>query len=111
MVPPGIPDFFTRKRVLTRGPVMLRGRAWSGQGAVTGVEVGIDDQWIPAHLEKPAGPFAWCAWTLPWVADPGKHEISCRATDSTGATQPLTQNWNYQGIGNNVVQRVSVTVE
>jgi DMSO/TMAO reductase YedYZ molybdopterin-dependent catalytic subunit len=111
MVPPGIPDFFERKRVLPHGPVMLQGRAWSGQGAVTGVEVGIDGQWIPAHLEKPAGPFAWCKWTLPWVADPGQHELACRATDSTGASQPLAQNWNYQGMGNNMVQRVRVTVE
>ena len=111
MVPPGIPDFFTRKRVLARGPVMLQGRAWSGAGAVSGVEVGIDGEWVPAHLDKPPGPFAWCKWTLPWVADPGEHELACRATDSTGASQPLEQNWNYQGLGNNMVQRVSVTVE
>jgi sulfane dehydrogenase subunit SoxC len=44
------------------------------------------------------------------VADPGEHVLSCRATDATGATQPLEQNWNYQGMGNNVAQRVSVTV-
>ena len=111
MVPPGIPDFFTRNRVLARGPVMLQGRAWSGAGAVSGVEVGIDGEWVPAHLEKPPGPFAWCKWTLPWVADPGKHVLACRATDSTGSSQPLEQNWNYQGLGNNMVQRVSVTVE
>ncbi|SLK15867.1 sulfite oxidase [Arthrobacter sp. P2b] len=111
MVPPGVPDFFTRKRILTPGPVLLQGRAWSGEGAVTGVEVGIDGTWLPAQLDKPAGGFAWCKWTLPWVADPGVHELSCRATDATGATQPLEQNWNYQGLGNNMVQRVSVTVE
>ncbi|MGG6383351.1 sulfite oxidase [Paenarthrobacter sp. NEAU-H11] len=111
MVPPGIPDFFTRKRLLKPGPVLLQGRAWSGKGAVTGVEVGIDGTWQPAHLEKPAGGYAWRKWTMPWVADPGVHELSCRATDETGATQPLEQNWNYQGLGNNVVQRVSVTVE
>ena len=111
MVPPGVPDFFTRKRILTPGPVLLKGRAWSGEGAVTGVEVGIDGTWLPAQLDKPAGGFAWRKWTLPWVADPGVHELSCRATDATGATQPLEQNWNYQGLGNNMVQRVSVTVE
>ena len=111
MVPPGVPDFFTRKRILTPGPVLLQGRAWSGEGAVTGVEVGIDGTWLPAQLDKPAGGFAWCKWTLPWVADPGVHELSCRATDATGATQPLEQNWNYQGLGNNMVQRVSVMVE
>jgi sulfane dehydrogenase subunit SoxC len=111
MVPPGIPEFFTRKRVLPRGPVMLQGRAWSGQAAVTAVEVGIDGNWLPAHLEESAGGFAWRKWTLPWVADPGEHVLACRATDASGATQPLEQNWNYQGLGNNVVQRISVRVE
>ncbi|MEN8585032.1 sulfite oxidase [Burkholderia sp. RS01] len=111
MVPPGIPDFFTRRRLLPRGPVMLRGRAWSGEGAVTGVEVGIDGKWVHAQLDKAAGAFAWRGWSLPWVADPGHHELACRAGDATGAVQPLEQQWNYQGMGNNVVQRVRVTVE
>src|SRR6478736_4498092 len=30
MVPPGIPDFFSRRRVVAKGPVKLQGRAWSG---------------------------------------------------------------------------------
>lgn len=111
MVPPGIPDFFTRNRVLPRGPVMLTGRAWSGQGSVERVDVGIDGKWAPAHLEHPAAPFAWCAWSMPWVADPGEHELSCRATDASGAVQPLEPAWNYQGMGNNVVQRIKVSVE
>jgi sulfane dehydrogenase subunit SoxC len=111
MIPPGIPDFFTRSRVLPAGPVMLRGRAWSGEGTVERVEVGIDGTWVTAHLEHLQGPFAWREWTLPWVADRGGHELVCRATDSTGATQPLDQAWNYQGMGNNVVQRVKVEVQ
>ncbi|MCU1555185.1 MAG: sulfite oxidase, partial [Arthrobacter sp.] len=98
MVPPGVPDFFTRGRVLTAGTVMLRGRAWSGHGAVQRVDVGIDGKWASAQLEHPAAPFAWCAWSMPWVADRGEHELSCRATDSSGATQPLEQVWNYQGM-------------
>lgn len=110
MVPPGIPDFFTRTRFLKPGPVLLQGRAWSGGGAVTGVEVGVDGTWLQAQLEKPAGGYAWRKWTLPWVAEPGEHILSCRATDSSGATQPLEQHWNYQGLGNNMVQRVKVTV-
>ncbi|MBT2566915.1 sulfite oxidase [Arthrobacter sp. ISL-85] len=111
MVPPGVPDFFTRERFLPAGPVMLEGRAWSGEGAVTAVEVGIDGTWLPAHLDKPLGGYAWRRWSLPWVASTGGHVLACRATDITGATQPLEQNWNYQGMGNNVVQRVSVSVE
>ncbi|WP_326967083.1 sulfite oxidase [Arthrobacter sp. CG_A4] len=111
MVPPGIPDFFTRRRILPAAPVMLTGRAWSGQGAVQRVEVGIDGKWAPAHLELPAAPFAWCAWSMPWVAEPGEHELACRATDASGDVQPLEQAWNYQGMGNNAVQRITVTVE
>ncbi|RKO22921.1 sulfite oxidase [Pseudarthrobacter phenanthrenivorans] len=110
MVPPGIPDFFTRTRFLKPGPVLLQGRAWSGGGAVTGVEVGVDGTWLQAQLEKPTGGYAWRKWTLAWVAEPGEHILSCRATDSSGATQPLEQHWNYQGLGNNMVQRVKVTV-
>lgn len=110
MVPPGVPDFFTRSRILPPGPVMLTGRAWSGQGAVQRVDVGIDGKWAAAHLEHPAAPFAWCAWSMPWVADPGDHELSCRATDASGAVQPLEPEWNYQGMGNNVVQRIKVSV-
>ncbi|WP_354236848.1 sulfite oxidase [Arthrobacter sp. UYEF3] len=111
MVPPGIPDFFSRSRFLPAGPVMLTGRAWSGRGAVQRVEVGIDGKWVAAQLDHPAAPFAWSAWSMPWVADPGHHELSCRATDASGATQPLEPVWNYQGMGNNVVQRIKVTVE
>ena len=46
-----------------------------------------------------------------WQATPGEHLLSCRATDAGGASQPLEQPWNYQGMGNNVVQRVRITVE
>ena len=111
MIPPGVPDFFTRSRFIPAGPVMLSGRAWSGEGAVQRVEVGIDGKWGVAQLDRPAAAFAWCAWHLPWVADPGVHELACRATDASGATQPMEQPWNYQGMGNNVVQRIKVTVE
>jgi DMSO/TMAO reductase YedYZ molybdopterin-dependent catalytic subunit len=110
MVPPGIPDFFTRQRYVERGRVPLVGRAWSGQGTVERVEVGMDGAWSDARLDRPIGPFAWRGWSWDWDAVPGEHELSCRATDSTGGVQPLDPPWNYQGMGNNLVQRVAVTV-
>ncbi|MBO1268299.1 sulfite oxidase [Arthrobacter cavernae] len=110
MVPPGIPDFFTRKRVVEAGPVMLRGRAWSGHGEIERVEVGIDGEWMPANLDPPAGDFAWSGWSMVWLATPGEHELRCRAMDSSGALQQTTQVWNYQGMGNNMAQLVHVTV-
>jgi sulfane dehydrogenase subunit SoxC len=33
-----------------------------------------------------------------------------RATDADGATQPVEQEWNRQGMADNLVQRVPVTV-
>ena len=63
LVPPGIPDFYTRQRMVEAGPVTLYGRAWSGAGvAIARVEVGIDGAWHQAELEPPRGKFAWRGW-------------------------------------------------
>jgi sulfane dehydrogenase subunit SoxC len=110
MVPPGIPDFFTRRRYVDAGTIRLFGRAWSGQAPVERVEVGIDGAWVDADLAPPVGPHAWCGWELRWRAEPGEHSLACRATDAAGHTQPTTSAWNHQGMGNNVVQRLEVTV-
>jgi hypothetical protein len=54
--------------------------------------------------------FAWQAWRCDWDATPGDYELACRATDVRGATQPLEPDWNTNGMGNNAVHRVQVTV-
>ena len=109
MIPPGVPDFFSRRRFADAGPLTLSGRAWSGAGPVVRVEVAVDGEWCDATLRPSTGEFAWQAWSFAWIATPGEHELSCRATDATGAIQPVEAPWNYQGMGNNVVQRISVT--
>lgn len=110
MIPPGYPDFLTRRRFVPAGAVTLHGRAWSGSGEVARVEVGVDGDWRDAELEPPVGEFAWRGWSFEWTATSGDHELSCRATDAVGHTQPLEQPWNYQGMGNNLVQTVGATV-
>jgi DMSO/TMAO reductase YedYZ molybdopterin-dependent catalytic subunit len=110
MIPPGIPDFFTRRRVVDAGRVRLVGRAWCGSGPVMRVEAGVDGEWADAELDEPIGEFAWSRWSFDWEATPGEHVLSCRATDSDGNVQPTEQPWNLQGIGNNLVQEVAVTV-
>jgi DMSO/TMAO reductase YedYZ molybdopterin-dependent catalytic subunit len=110
MVPPGMPDFFSRHRIVDRSLVSIFGRAWSGQGSVARVEVGIDGSWSEATLGPQVGPFAWRSWTFDWRAQPGEHVLSCRATDSAGTVQPMEQPWNHQGVGNNLAQEVTVTV-
>src|SRR4051812_8445289 len=113
MVPPGIPDFMTRERVVRPGPVVLHGRAWSGRGPITRVEVSPDAgaSWADATVEPGASRHAWASWSFTWDAhQPGEYELCCRATDSTGTVQPLDAEWNVQGMENNAVQRVRVAV-
>ena len=110
MAPPGIPDFYTRGRIVQAGPVALRGRAWSGAAPIARVELGVDGTWTDAELSPPAGSYAWRAWQATWRAQPGEHALSCRATDASGAAQPLEPPWDVSGFGNNAVQRVWVTV-
>jgi DMSO/TMAO reductase YedYZ molybdopterin-dependent catalytic subunit len=110
IIPPGFPDFFTRRRILDAGRVTVRGRTWSGAAPVARVEFGVDDAWIDATLDEPLGQFAWRGWSAQWEATPGEHVLACRATDERGEVQPLEAPWNYGGYGNNLVQRVDVTV-
>jgi DMSO/TMAO reductase YedYZ molybdopterin-dependent catalytic subunit len=110
MIPPGFPDFPDRRRYLESGPVTLRGRAWSGEAPVDRVEVGIDGRWTETTLDPAVGRWAWRGWAHEWDATPGEHVLACRATDRLGNTQPLEQPWNIQGLGNNLVQEVGVSV-
>ena len=110
MIPPGIPNFFDRSRVVDAGTVEVHGRAWSGESPIAAVELGVDGVYHRAHLEAPIGEFAWRGWSAQWDATPGEHELSCRAIDATGHAQPSDQPWNYQGMANNLVQRVPVSV-
>jgi DMSO/TMAO reductase YedYZ molybdopterin-dependent catalytic subunit len=112
MIPPGFPDFMSRTRFVTAGDHELTGRAWSGQGAVTTVEVSVDGgtTWAVADLDEPPGPWAWTQWRHTWRAEPGRHELVVRATDATGDRQPVDQAWNRQGMANTMAQRVTVVV-
>jgi sulfane dehydrogenase subunit SoxC len=111
VVPPGIPDFLTRRRLVEPGAVELIGRAWSGLGRIVRVEVAVDGgPWAEAELDPPLGRHAWSRWRLAWHAGTGEHEIRCRATDETGASQPDEPRWNHHGLTNNAVQRVRVSV-
>jgi len=110
MIPPGFPDFLTRARTVERGAVELRGRAWSGLAPIARVEVGIDGAWRDATLDAPLGRFAWRSWTCAWDATAGSHVLQARASDEAGNVQPLDPPWNVQGMGNNLVQSVAVTV-
>jgi sulfane dehydrogenase subunit SoxC len=113
MMPPGIPDFMSRVRFLGPTRQLLTGRAWSGCGPITKVEISADGglSWTEATLGDTISAYAWCSWSHVWDAtEPGEYELCVRATDSAGNVQPTSQNWNSEGVQNNSVQRVRVVV-
>ncbi len=113
MIPPGIPEFLTRARVVEAGLCEIVGRAWSGRAEIAGVDVSTDGgaTWAAAELDlAELGHFAWRSWRFRWEAEPGDHELCCRARDAAGNEQPLAPPWNVGGYVNNAVQRVAVTV-
>jgi sulfane dehydrogenase subunit SoxC len=112
LIPPGFPDFMTRRRIVRSGPVKIEGRAWSGWGRITMVQVSVDggDSWEVADVEPALDSHGWAGWTWTWQAQPGSYLLSARATDASGRTQPLGQRWSRGGFANNTIQRIPVAV-
>ena len=76
LMPPGFPDFMSRRRVVRSGAVQIEGRAWSG--------------WAPSHAWSRSASMAgtpgnlliltarqdshgWARWTWTWKAEPGSY--------------------------------------
>lgn len=99
-------------RVARVSPITIVGSAWSGQGAITLVEVSVDDgeTWDKAELVRGESDLAVTGWRHSLTLDRGRHTVLARASDATGATQPLDPRWNRLGYANNMVHRVSFDV-
>ena len=111
MKPPGIPDWTSRKRLVSAGLIPLMGRAWSGGGKkISKVEVLCNSKWVKATLDYSKSKYSWTKWSLDWLATPGHHILSCRATDETGDTQPEDPIFDVGGFANNSIQKIDVFV-
>ena len=114
MIPPGIPDFYTRRRLQSSGPTTLTGRAWSGRSPIDSVEVSVDGgaTWGDAEVHpQELGPWAWQSWTYQWDSPtPGDHILCCRARDAAGEAQIDLPSWTVGGYANPSPQRLLVTV-
>lgn len=89
-----------RGAVVPAGRVqVLRGRSWSGNGRIRRVDVSTDGgaTWCPARLVSPALDRGWAQWVYPWRPEPGSYTLRARATDVTGASQPVLAEFNTQG--------------
>jgi DMSO/TMAO reductase YedYZ molybdopterin-dependent catalytic subunit len=112
-IPPGIPEFFSRARILDAGPCLLEGRAWSGWAAIERVELSVDGgrTWADASLGEQIGERAWQGWSYAWDASaPGRYVVSSRATDAAGNVQPIEPPWNLKGYANTAIEQIPVTV-
>ncbi|MEW9529742.1 sulfite oxidase [Microbispora sp. NPDC049125] len=92
---------------------LLSGRSWSGTGRVTRVEVSDDRgaSWRPARVRDTGHSAAWVLWDAEWTpARPGPHTLMARATDETGAGQPLRTAYNTMGYLFDAIVEHPVTV-
>ena len=112
LVPPGFPDFASRVRIVHPGRHLLEGRAWSGWGPVTRVEVSADNgsTWWDARVEAPDASHAWQRFVAEWSPAPGGHLLRVRAHDTSGRCQPMTPVWNRGGFSNNADLAIRVVV-
>jgi DMSO/TMAO reductase YedYZ molybdopterin-dependent catalytic subunit len=97
---------------LAPGDITLRGRAWSGAGAIDRVDVAVDrlaapGRWVPefawreARLLSEPEPYMWVRFEVPWQgAKPGKYRVMSRARDRAGNAQPRPEDvpWNQHGL-------------
>src|SRR4029077_889112 len=84
MIPPGIPDFLTRSRIVDAGRHVLRGGGWSGWGSMERVEVSEDggSTWASAELGDAVSPYAWRSWSFGWGALARTAALCRRAADT-----------------------------
>ena len=92
------------------GDIDVRGVAWTGEGTVTDVHLGVGESGDPiaAKFLDPAVPGAWRRWTARVTLATGRSTLRAVAKDSNGEAQPAAARVNNAGYGNNSIHEVSV---
>jgi DMSO/TMAO reductase YedYZ molybdopterin-dependent catalytic subunit len=93
--------------VIMQESYTVRGKAWSGTGPITRVDVSLtgEGDWRPARLAPPRGEHQWQDWSFTWEPiGVGRHTLRARATDAAGNVQPDVPPWNRLGYGNNAIE-------
>lgn len=94
------------------GPLEVIGVAFSHGAEVTRVDISLDGgaTWKPAQFPEPATTYGWRIWKFNTTLATGKVVILSRATDATGAVQPMAPIWNPSGYLHNAIDRVELEV-
>ncbi|CAK9014703.1 unnamed protein product [Durusdinium trenchii] len=116
MAPPGVPDFFSRTRVVEPGTQRITGKVWAGAVDIERVEVSCDHgkTWAQATLEEKNGVFGWANWYYDWqTPGEGNFVLMCRGFDKKGRSQDPTSDeaFNWTGMGDTQPQMVYVRVD
>lgn len=70
------------------GESVIAGVAWAQTRGIERVEVRVDDgPWREAQLGAAVSDTTWRQWRIPWQVTAGRHSITVRALDGTGALQ------------------------
>lgn len=88
-------------------PFILSGMAWTGTGAVRSVEVSLDGgmSWMETVLDRNG---SFTIWSHRVTTNQRPLEITVRATDTAGNTQPTQARWNANGYANNVCHNIKI---
>ena len=103
-----------RGQSFTDCPVSIRGKAWTGTGNISKVEISLDEgkSWHSANLEHNNEPRHWTSWEYQFEnANPGYYIVQSRASDSEGNIQPMKFDWNFRGFANNGIHGVPFRIK
>jgi len=95
------------------GRVEIKGIAWSGEGAISKVEVSWDGgiEWHKAELDEPNSRFDVQRWRYLWLSnESGEFTVISRATDNANKSQPESNVWNRGGYGNNGPYEIQISI-
>ncbi len=93
--------------------LVVRGKAWVGEGSVDGVEISVDEGVTcrRARLGPRGDRYAWRTFTFDYEPERiGYMTFLARAWDDRGNAQPMAAAWNPLGYFWNGVHRVGVLV-
>jgi len=94
-------------------PATVRGIAFSGNGAITRVELSLDGarSWREVRLGADHGPHAFRTWEATWTPRAaGEVSLAVRAIDAQGEVQPDAPVWNPGGYVWTRIERQVLTV-
>ena len=93
--------------------LQIRGKAFSGAGAITQVELSDNHgkDWKSCDLKPPRPTGGWQEFECSiQINQTHRVTLMSRATDSSGAKQPLAHTWNPGGYIRNAVDSVTLTI-